>query len=111
AWPYPGDKGRRARRMMFTQMLQRTGKSVPGLAFESSLGDGRGYCLERIEKLAAQALELELPDESLLDLKRALGKLPGTNEATQKVAGTPSSSSVDSSATSNENKHAEPVSK
>jgi type VI secretion system protein VasJ len=84
---------------------------VPGLAFESSLGDGRGYCLELIEKLAAQALELELPDESLLDLKRALGKLPGTNEATQKVAGTPSSSSVDSSATSNENKHAEPVSK
>ncbi len=81
AWPYPGDKGKRARRMMFTQIVQRTGKSVQALVFESSLGDGRGYCLTLIEKLTERAQALELPDEPLLDLKRSVGKLPAASEA------------------------------
>ena len=31
AWPYPGETGKRARKMMFTQMLQRAGKGVFGV--------------------------------------------------------------------------------
>ncbi|HTN34892.1 MAG TPA: type VI secretion system protein TssA [Marinobacter sp.] len=91
AWPYPGEKGKRARRMMFTQMLQRAGKNVETLGFESSLGDGREYCLKLIDKLAIQAQDLELPDESLLDLKRAVGKLPVSNEV-QPVTAAPKDS-------------------
>jgi type VI secretion system protein VasJ len=92
AWPYPGDKGKRARRMMFTQIVQRTGKCVQALVFECSLGDGRGYCLALIEKLTAQAQVLELPDESLLDLKRSVGKLPAANEAPPASSVSPSAS-------------------
>ena len=82
AWPYPGDKGKRARKMMFTQMLQRAGKGVDSLAFDSSVGDGREFCLDVLARLMDQAASRELPEESLLDLKRAVEKLPRVNDAT-----------------------------
>jgi type VI secretion system protein VasJ len=82
AWPYPGDKGKRARKMMFTQMLQRAGKGVDALAFDGSVGDGRAFCLELLARLMDQAAGRELPEESLQDLKRAVGKLPRVNDAT-----------------------------
>lgn len=84
AWPFPGARGKRARKMMFTQMLQRAGKSIDGLGFDSSVGDGRGFCLELTDALVSQAVTLELPEDSLLDLKRGLEKLPRVNESGQK---------------------------
>ena len=83
-WPYPGEKGRRARKMMFTQMLQRAGKGVAGISFDASVGDGRSFCLEVLAGLQTQAQEKQLPDEALADLKRAVEKLPrqtGANSA------------------------------
>lgn len=82
AWPYPGGKGKRARKMMFTQMLQRAGKGAANLAFDGSVGDGRGFCLELLSRLTDQATERELPVESLQDLKRVIEKLPRVNDAT-----------------------------
>ncbi|WP_273205613.1 type VI secretion system protein TssA [Marinobacter subterrani] len=82
AWPYPGESGKRARRMMFTQMLQRAGKSVDNLAFDGSVGDGREFCLELLDRLSEQAISRELPDDSLVDLKRSITKLPKVNDAT-----------------------------
>lgn len=81
AWPYPGDKGKRARRMMFTQMLQRAGKDVGALSFDGGVGDGRAFCLKAIEQLIRQAAEHELADDGLYDLKRAVEKLPAAAES------------------------------
>lgn len=80
AWPYPGDKGKRGRKMIFTQMLQRAAKGVAGISFDTSVGDGRSFCLEVLIKLQAQAQERELPDDALADLKRAVEKLPQSQE-------------------------------
>ena len=80
AWPYPGDKGKRARRMMFTQILQRAGKEVDSLTFDREVGDGRSYCLQMIDNLMAQAADRELVDDGLRDLKRAIEKLPADPE-------------------------------
>ncbi|SOB77598.1 type VI secretion system protein VasJ [Marinobacter sp. LV10R510-11A] len=79
-WPYPGDKGKRARKMMFTQMLQRAGKGAVGISFDASVGDGRSFCIEVLAKLQAQAQEKELPDDALADLKRGVEKLPQPQE-------------------------------
>jgi len=80
-WPYPGDKGKRARKMMFTQMLQRAGKGAVGISFDASVGDGRGFCIAALTKLQAQAQEKELPDDALADLKRGVARLPQPQEA------------------------------
>lgn len=82
AWPYPGEKGQRARKMMFTQMLQRAGKGVEGLSFDGSVGDGRQYCLNVLASLLEQASARALPEESLSDLKRAIEKLPVASDTT-----------------------------
>ena len=76
AWPFPGAKGQRARKMLFTQMLQRAVKSVEGLNFDASVGDGRQFCLDLLSKLDDQAKQRDLPDDPLFDLKRAVEKLP-----------------------------------
>lgn len=81
AWPYPGPKGRRARKMLFTQMLQRALKAVDCLSFDASVGDGRQFCLDLIDKLETQAKGRDLPVDALLDLKRAVEKLPGPDQA------------------------------
>lgn len=86
AWPYPGDKGRRARKMMFTQMLQRAGKNVDSLSFDGGVGDGRGFCLQTVEQLIQQAADRELADDGLYDLKRAVEKLPAAAESTPATA-------------------------
>lgn len=94
-WPYPGDQGKRARKMMFTQMLQRACKGVAGNSFDASVGDGRSFCLEVLTKLQAQAQQRELPDDALVDLRRAVEQLPQTPDIgthTEKNAETPSSS-------------------
>lgn len=82
AWPYPGEQGQRARKMMFTQMLQRAGKGVEGLGFDGSVGDGRQYCLDLLSRLVDQASARGLPEDTLHDLKRAVEKLPEVNDAT-----------------------------
>jgi len=81
AWPYPGDRGKRARTMMFSQMLQRSGKHAAGLSFDSSVGDGREFCLELIEQLLARAVDLQLPQDPIGDLRRAVEKLPKASES------------------------------
>ena len=65
AWPYPGAKGQRARKMLFTQMLQRALKAVESLNFDASVGDGRQFCLDLVEKLDTQAKDRDLPDDAL----------------------------------------------
>lgn len=79
-WPYPGSKGERARKMMFTQMLQRACKGVAENSFDASVGDGRSFCIEVLTKLQVQVKERELPDDALADLKRAVEKLPKIQE-------------------------------
>lgn len=79
-WPYPGDRGKRARKMMFTQMLQRACKGVAGSSFDASVGDGRSFCLEVLTKLQLQAQQRELPDDALVDLRRAVEQLPQTRD-------------------------------
>lgn len=75
AWPYPGEKGTRARRMMFTQMLQRAEKGVEGLSFDGGAGDGRSYCIDLLSTLVGQAERQGLPDELLLDITRSIERL------------------------------------
>ncbi|MFT7337925.1 MAG: type VI secretion system protein VasJ [Marinobacter maritimus] len=96
-WPYPGDRGKRARKMMFTQMLQRACKGVAGNSFDASVGDGRSLCLEVLTKLQAQAQQRELPDDALVDLRRAIEQLPQTRDIgthVEKSTETPSASSA-----------------
>ncbi|MBN7768441.1 type VI secretion system protein TssA [Marinobacter daepoensis] len=81
AWPYPGAKGQRARKMLFTQILQRALKAVESLSFDASVGDGRHFCLELVDKLDTQAKDRDLPDDALFDLKRAVEKLPKPDQA------------------------------
>lgn len=83
AWPYPGAKGKRARKMLFNQMLQRAVKEVSNLSFDGGVGDGRQYCLDRIADLKGQAEALELPDDLLSELKRGFEKLPAAGETAQ----------------------------
>jgi type VI secretion system protein VasJ len=83
AWPYPGAKGKRARRMLFTQMLQRARKEVDAVSFNPGVGDGRDYCLTVLAQLQEQARDRELPDDDLLGLRRAIEKLPSPAEAPQ----------------------------
>lgn len=80
AWPYPGDKGKRARRMLLTQILQRALKEVSALSFDGGVGDGREFCLTTLDKLREQAGARELPDEGLSDLRRAVEKLPSPSD-------------------------------
>jgi len=85
AWPYPGANGQRARKMMFSQMLQRALKPVEGLSFDGSVGDGRQFALELVDRLTGQAADSGLADDLLSDLKRALGKLPKAGQAPAKA--------------------------
>ncbi|RBW49166.1 type VI secretion system protein TssA [Marinobacter sp. F3R11] len=105
-WPVPGEKGKRARKMMFTQMLQRATKGVAGKSFDASVGDGQSYCLELVTKLKTQAQQRELPDDALTDLRRAVEQLSrnpeagagsrqgGTENSPGKAAETPSANSA-----------------
>ncbi|MFO8140642.1 MAG: type VI secretion system protein TssA [Marinobacter sp.] len=86
AWPYPGAKGQRARKMLFTQMLQRAIKSVDGLGFDASVGDGRQFCLELLAKLDDQTKQRGLPDDPLFDLKRQVQKLPKLDQGSASPA-------------------------
>lgn len=101
AWPYPGDKGKRARKMLFGQMLQRAAKEVSTLTFDGGVGDGRQFCLTLLAQLVEQASARELPGDGLDDLKRAIERLPSPAD-TPKPAGRPadegSSSSTSASA-------------
>ncbi len=81
AWPYPGERGQRARKMLFGQMLQRALKAVDNLSFDASVGDGRGFCLELLRQLTEQASGHGLPDDDLMALKRAVEKLPSVEQA------------------------------
>lgn len=80
-WPYPGGKGKRARKMLFTQMLQRATKGVAGISFDASVGDGRSFSLEVLAKIQDQAQQRELPVDALSDLRRSFEKLPQAHEA------------------------------
>lgn len=84
AWPYPGDRGKRARKMLFNQMLQRAVGEVAGISFDGGVGDGRQYCLDRIATLTGLAASRELPDDLLIDLRRGVEKLPAVGEVQAK---------------------------
>lgn len=100
AWPYPGDKGKRPRRMMFTQMLQRAVKEVDSLRFDREVGDGRSYCLRMIDNLITQAGDRELADDGLYEIKRGVEKLPADPEPAPAVTGEqPSAKPATSTAT------------
>ena len=82
AWPYPGERGKRARRMLFGQMMQRAGGEVAAVSFDGALGDGRSYCLDLLARLEAQARDRELATDGLTNLRRAIQKLPEAGQPT-----------------------------
>lgn len=84
AWPYPGDKGARPRRLMFGQMMQRAAAEVDKIAFDSAVGDGRSFCLARLDKLAELAEAQSIPTEGVLDLKRTINNMPEAGQAGSK---------------------------
>ncbi len=81
AWPYPGDRGQRARKMLFRQILQRALKQVESLSFDGTLGDARAFCLETLDVLLSRSELRQLPSDGLADLKRAVEKLPVPQQA------------------------------
>lgn len=81
AWPYPGEKGARPRRLMFGQMMQRAGAEVDKIAFDSAVGDGRSFCLTRLDKLAELAEAQSIPTDGVLDLKRTIKNMPEVGQA------------------------------
>lgn len=81
AWPYPGERGQRARKMLFNQILQRALGEVEQLSFDAGVGDGRSFSLDLLAKLLAQAGEQQLPDELLYELKGHIERLPAAGQA------------------------------
>lgn len=81
ARPYPGERGKRARRMLFGQILQRAAGEVEAISFDGAVGDGRSYCLDLLARLEAQAADQDLPAEGLASLARAVRKLPEAGQA------------------------------
>jgi len=76
AWPRPGDRGQRPRKMLFSQILQRSVKAVASLNFDSNVGDCRGFGLQLLEQIGTRATELDLPLDPISDLRRAVEQLP-----------------------------------
>ncbi|TGN38858.1 type VI secretion system protein TssA [Marinobacter confluentis] len=105
AWPYPGDKGKRARKMLFNQMLQRSLKEINTVSFDPGVGDGRDYCLALLTKLDQQAKERELPDDGLFSLRRAVEKLPSPAEAPKPSASPAQESTSAATSQSQENQN------
>ncbi|WP_227545976.1 type VI secretion system protein TssA [Marinobacter fonticola] len=81
AWPYPGVKGSRPRRLMFGQMMQRAAAEVDKISFDSAVGDGRSFCLKRLDKLAELAEAQSIPADGALDLKRTINNMPEVGQA------------------------------
>lgn len=79
AWPYPGDRGKRPRTLLFNQMIQRAEQAVAGLGFDAAVGDGRSYCLGLTEQLKLVAESAGLPTEGLADLHRSIRSLPAAS--------------------------------
>ncbi|ENO15487.2 type VI secretion system protein TssA [Marinobacter nanhaiticus D15-8W] len=105
AWPYPGEKGARPRRLMFGQMMQRAGAEVDKIAFDSAVGDGRSFCLARLDKLAELAEAQSIPTDGVLDLKRTIKNMPEVGQA----AGNSGSAKAASSPSNQPAPAAEPV--
>ncbi len=111
AWPYPGAKGKRARKMLFTQVLQRALKEVGTVSFDPGVGDGRDYCLTLLSKLDAQAKDRELPDDDLFSLRRAVEKLPSPVEAPEPAkAPAQNAASATTTATTSQSQDSQPQS-
>ncbi|MDC0662907.1 type VI secretion system protein TssA [Marinobacter sp. SS21] len=81
AWPYPGDRGQRARKRLFQQILQRALGEVQQLSFDAGVGDGRSYSLDLLAKLLVLAGEQQLPEELLYELKGHIERLPAASQA------------------------------
>ncbi|WP_165857766.1 type VI secretion system protein TssA [Marinobacter sp. JSM 1782161] len=86
AWPYPGAKGARPRKMMFAQMMQRAGAEVGRLSFDSAVGDGRQYCLDRLDRLKALAEAESLATDGIDDLRHAITNLPEVGQVAEAPA-------------------------
>lgn len=80
AWPYPGDKGKRPRRLLFGQMMQRAARDIDSLRFDGGVGDGRQFCLELLAKLIQQVAALGIPDDGLVGLQRSIERLPAAGQ-------------------------------
>lgn len=107
AWPFPGNRGKRPRTMLFNQMVQRAEQAVAGLSFDAGVGDGRAYCLELVEQLLVVADAAGLPIKGLTDLRRSIASLSaasGDGEAappsTDKVSAEPVASTLSATTTS-----------
>lgn len=87
AWPYPGEKGARPRRLMFGQMVQRASAEVDKISFDSALGDGRSFCLQRLDQLAGLADGQSIPTDGVLDLKRVIRNMPEVGQSTDAEPG------------------------
>lgn len=81
AWPYPGEKGKRPRRLLFGQIMQRAAKAIDSLRFDGGVGDGRQFCLDLLARLEHQVEPLGIPDEGLVGLQRSIERLPVSGQA------------------------------
>ncbi len=81
AWPYPGEKGKRPRRLLFGQIMQRAAKAIDSLRFDGGVGDGRQFCLDLLAQLVTQVEPLGIPDEGLVGLQRSIERLPVAGQA------------------------------
>ncbi|PVY77668.1 type VI secretion system protein VasJ [Tamilnaduibacter salinus] len=86
AWPWPGEKGKRPRNLMFRQMLKRAAGEVEKVSFDAAKGDGRAFCLEELKALADAADTHGLSDGGLDPLRRAIEALPEPSQAPEPKA-------------------------
>lgn len=98
AWPWPGDKGKRPRNLMFRQILKRAAGEVNKVSFDAAKGDGRAFCLEELKALAGAAETLGLSDGGLDPLRRAIDALPEPSQAPESSSQEPAANESPSSA-------------
>ncbi|EBA01501.1 type VI secretion system protein TssA [Marinobacter sp. ELB17] len=84
AWPYPGVKGERARKMLFKQMLQRAAQHADALSFDASQGDGQAFCQAALSRILTLLSAQKLPAEPVKSLQQTLARLP-TDFAPSKI--------------------------
>ena len=90
AWPFPGDRGKRPRTLLFNQMVQRATQAVAGLSFDAGVGDGRSYCLALVDQLLLAAETAGLVSDNVTDLRRSISRLPAVSSVTERIPATAS---------------------
>ncbi|OEY65822.1 type VI secretion system protein TssA [Marinobacter sp. X15-166B] len=76
AWPFPGEQGRRARSLLFNQILQRAGRAASSLSFATDVAAERSYCLALLDQVRVAAGVEGLSTDRVTELHRSIARLP-----------------------------------